>query len=321
MAGTERSFGVGKAIRILAGLAGVLLLLALAWSIRGTMADVVSSADPAMLALAVFLGVGQLLVQGLLFATLAEKHGSSATRVSVTMAFLASQPGKYVPGKVWSLLVQKAALGREARLVTVTLANLELAAIALVQMTALGLACIVPAWPPISALAVAAGWLASAWIVRSSAVASSLGYFKRVRTALHLEPGLSDARRTSWRVALQASAASMATMFCASWMVLVAMGPAMPWPLHGQVLGTLFLGFAASILAVVVPAGLGVREAATVAIGTATASAVQPDLLVAVAIFARVWQMLVDLSGLGIAGIWVALGSRAAGGKASSGRR
>lgn len=309
------------AIRVLLGLVGGLFLLALAWGARATLADVFSSANLPLLALAVLLGVGQLLVQGLLFSRIAEKHGSSATQTAVVMAFLASQPGKYIPGKVWSVLVQRAALGHGARLVTVTLANLELTAVALIQMTTLGIACLAHGSPPVLTLSVAAGWLASAWIVQSEAAARALCYFSPIRNALRLEPGRLQFQGISWPAALKLSAASMATMFLASWLVLAAMGTTIPWLLQAQVLGTLFLGFAAGILAVIVPAGLGVREAATVVIGAATATSVQPELLVAVAVFARVWQLLVDLSGVGIAGVWTAIGSRSPDGKPKSGQR
>jgi uncharacterized membrane protein YbhN (UPF0104 family) len=80
-----------------------------------------------------------------------------------------------------------------------------------------------------------------------------------------------------------------------------------------SLLACLYLGFAASLLVVVVPAGIGVREAAVVGLGRMIAPELEPTLIISIALLIRCWQLLVDVASLCLGAFLLHTGSNRTG--------
>lgn len=270
------------------------------------MAQVASSLRPGYFLAAIIAGVGLTLVQGIYLWRLMGKNGSALPAAAVVAAFMVGQPGKYVPGKIWAPLMQKAALGPDSSLVLIGMSNLELALVVLVQMTSLGITCLFFDQPWLALPTLLAGILSGAAALRVDLLARMALLMPRMTARL----GMTNTRshrlnKAGWLHAFWLSAAVLMATLLTSWLVLAAMGTENPWPDQAAILGTLFLGFGSSLVVFPVPAGLGIREAATAGIGVFTAPGITAAELVSVALFARLWQLAVDLVclavGLGIA--------------------
>lgn len=276
------------------------LLLALAWQSRHELARVGTHLRPGLLLAAIAAGVALNALQGVYFARLMRKNGSAASTPDCVAAFLIGQPGKYIPGKVWAPLMQQAALGHPGQLLSIGAANLELALVVLVQMATLGVACLALDSPGVflfaSFVGIAVGTVALRlqWAGPLARRLPLLGARLGVMANEPLEAGPTRLQ------AVALSFAVMASTLLASWLVLASMG----WPANLQaqasMLGSVFLGFASSMLAFPIPVGLGVREAATAGIGAMAAPEVPAAVLVSIAIFARGWQLAVDMASLAI---------------------
>lgn len=283
-------------VRSLLCVAGIGLMLGLAWYSRENLAKVVATMRPSVFLAAVLAGVGLALVQGVYFWRLMLKNGSASQAGEAIVAFLVSQPGKYLPGKVWSPLIQRASLGRGSSLLTIGVSNVELALSALAQMTSLGAACLAIHQPMLVFLCLLAGLLASTALLRFHILHWLAQVMPLVAARLGFITPATGAPQVGFIDALLYSAVIMASTLLASWLVLAAMGTGAPLSEQASILGTLFLGFSSSLLAFPVPAGVGVREAATAGIGLLTAPGIPEAQLITIALFARVWQLAVDLA-------------------------
>lgn len=280
-----------RAARHVLGFVGLVLLAALAWHWRASIADVLRTVDAAILVAAVALGLALAVVQGLCFAELMRKNGASATRTALVAAFLLSQPAKYVPGKVATPILQRISLGPAAGTATTLAANVDLALVMTVQVTGLGVAFafVSAARPVLALLSVAATAVAVTGLLRVDGLARLL--VRRLRRPRWLEAA-PPGPRPSMGHAMTLAAVSLALVVAASVCVLRST-PAADGAI-APTLASFFLGFASSLVAFVVPAGVGIREAATAGAGTLIPGAPPPHVLVALALLFRCWQLTVD---------------------------
>lgn len=290
----------GRRYRVVLTLIGLMVLGFLAWHSRTALRDVLDNADPLRFFIACAIGVAFTAVQGVLFSQLVRKHSQGHSTTNLLAAFLMSQPGKYVPGKIWAPLMQALTLKQAANMAGLVIANVELTAIGAIQMSALGVACLFASeflllfciLAIASALCVVLIALPTIpWLTRA---------FPRLAGWLKL-PLIDDDRHTArLPESLGLTLLSFATNFAASWCVLVAAGAAIPSGMQLPILASLYLGFVTGLLAFAIPAGIGVREAATVGFGALLIPQVPATLLVSVALLVRCWQLLVDASCLGL---------------------
>lgn len=282
---------------------GLIAVGAMAWASRSELIAVLSGLAMEWFVGSIVLGLVLALVQGVIFHRLLSKYRAIGHPRQSVGAFLVSQPARYVPGKVWSPIVQSGVLGRGAPLAATAAANIELALLVVLQLTALGFACLWVQRPALAAGMAVLGVVASGLVLALPTGAILARWLPRLAGWLRIEAGTSE-RRSSLGGAFAMTAASMALNLTASWMLVVATGPAVSSAIHVPLLAVFYLGFAASMFAVPFPAGLGVREAATVGAAALVAGQIPAAMVVSVALLARCWQLILDglcmLAGYGL---------------------
>jgi hypothetical protein len=286
--------------RIVLFLCGAVVIGWLAWSARGDLVVVLTGIRPGFFAVAVLLGVVFAVAQGALFSRLMAKHGSDAGSRELVAAFLLSQPGKYIPGKVWPAVMQSLALRGKSSFAGIAVANVELIVVAISQMTALGLAALWIASPFIAVAPLASGLALGAVIIMFPTAALIRRLPVRVTALLRVSLSEGHCKRPSIWNAVGLSSLVLGLNLAASLCVLLAAGPSISTKEYAPILASLYLGFAASLLAVPVPAGIGIREAATVGLGLLVATGVPSSILISVALLARCWQLVTDVACLGL---------------------
>lgn len=277
-------------------LAGGVVLALLAWHSRADLLRVLHGVSPYWFGGSVLAGVCLNVVYGLLFDAILCKYTGRSHRRRHVAAFMLSQPGKYLPGKLWQAAMQSIALAGQSSVTSVGIANIELSLVAVLHATGLGVACLFAAHAPLALLAAAAA-LAVGWaFVRLPSAKLLLMALPRLRKWLRTTHG-EDAPtpvRSGWLFVL--TAASLTVNFAASWCLLIAAHTTLSPLQLAHLLASLWLGIAASLLALPVPAGLGVREAAVAGFGALLAPDVPATLLISIALLARCWQLLVDVT-------------------------
>lgn len=284
-------------------LAGLAALGWLAWTARAGLAQLPGQLDFSRFGLALLAGLVFLAAQGLLFALLLRKNGVGTELSTLVAIFFWSQPAKYLPGRIWSPALQAAELGRTEAIGATVVANIELALLGTLQTLALGCALLPGLSMPQRALILLCAAGLAVVLLRQQALA---GLVHRWRTRLRWLPAVTVAHQTAptgWAAALALSAGCLLLNFATSLSVVLTHA-GLDLHLALPLLCALYLGWTAGYFALPVPAGLGVREASTVVFAHWIAPAAPLDLVVAVTLIARVWQIAVDVLAVGVAALW-----------------
>lgn len=282
-------------LRVALTISGLCILGWFAWHTRDQLTLLVANCDPWLLMISIILGVLFTSLQALLFASLVGKYGNQAGSRALASAYLVSQPGKYIPGKIWTVLLQSLALDRGTKLWNIAIANIELVLISCIQVTTLGAVLLTISSPMIAALVFIIGLMFSAAVSRSPFAFWLTRLAPSMTNSIRLAVDSNPNHRLGMMRVLWLNSASLAANIIASSCVLLAVGTDVLAADRVPILASIYMGFAVSIIAVPIPAGLGIREAAAAILATVIAPTLSASTIISVAIFFRCWQILVDI--------------------------
>ncbi|MET3010388.1 hypothetical protein ABXT00_13770 [Stenotrophomonas koreensis] len=291
----EKIPGLRWKIRLALLFIGLFLLVFFAWGSRDELSRMVAHSDVRLVVISVFLGVLFTFIQALLFATLVRKYDAELNNLNLASAYLLSQPGKYIPGKVWSLAMQSLSIDRSVRVSNIAVANVELAAVSVVQMIVMGGALIFVGSPMIVSIFLIGG-LVFCTIVSAFPLAATL---KLIVPKLSSVIGLMAPPPTLGCSGLLKmaglNAASMLLNFAASMSVLSSVGSSLEVVDFPRILSSIYLASGAGVFIFPVPAGLGVREAFAAGLASMLSPELSAPLIVSITLLFRCWQIPVDV--------------------------
>lgn len=244
------------------------------------------------------LALANVSVAVLFAAMLVEAGKPVAVLRRVASVFLVTQLGKYLPGKIWSVVAQVSTLGNVGSPGRVVIVNIELAIIVVVTTCGIGGALLLAQHHGvvIGLTALVIVFALTATMVRTALVHRAIRRILSRASRLKKRPIFRDAELGAVRrgmVSLAALAGFWA-MYLMGWWLLVESLPGVPGVGTGLVVACLSLSYVAG-LASMLPAGLGVREAALVLL--APVSGVPFELMALLAVASRAALILVDAIG------------------------
>lgn len=271
-------------------LAGAALLLFIGVLRREDLAAALARLAPGQAALALLVLLSANLVFARYFALVGQDHRVPGLPVRQWMGiFLVSQSAKYVPGKIWSVVMQAGfARGRvgAGRLIWT---NVETALAALGATTALGLALLV-------ARAASVPWLAPVLVALAVPVCTRAARMRPVRTRIARLAGAAahapaQAVPPAHAVRADLLLAAFVALYAVGWLLFA--GPAFGLPVGSALhwLALLGLSYVAGV-ASMVPAGLGTRELSL--LGLAAASGLDSQLAAGIAVASRFMMFGID---------------------------
>ncbi len=229
--------------------------------------------------LAAMLSVLHILLCGRLFsAALGEvKH------LVMLPIFVASQIAKYVPGRVWGILMQKALIGDGSRTIHVVSANGRVAATVIASQ--------------LLVLAVIAG--ATGWIAPGVVLAMLVGCLGSGAALAWAARSTGWPLLAAWRGAGVAASSALyvagsAVLTAAAWLVLYSAALDLEWADALEVVAVSAGSFLAG-LASILPAGLGTRDAAYILFGSVPELSIDAALLPVLALVSRLWLVASDV--------------------------
>jgi len=282
------------ALRTVTTLASLALLVWFAWGVRHEVTGALKSYRHDFLILSILAGVVFTVVQAWIFALLVIRRTAPGPMRPMVAAFLLSQPSKYVPGKIWPVFVQAAILGPSARPMPITLANLQLFVISLLHLLALGLLCIDEFSLRGLVAALLIGPVGGAMVIALPVGAMVKRIAPRFAQRTAVEGDLAFGPHTLCNSAIGILVSMVANLLASS-TLLLAIGAAVPHDDIAKLLAILYLSNILGALVVVVPAGIGIREAAAAALGAMLVPGIPASLIVTAAVMFRLWQIAVDV--------------------------
>lgn len=271
----------------------IFALLFATWRFRGPIIDLVSSTNPWLLGASVIFAFLANYLTGLPFRHFVEQVGIKLPWPTACYLQLVAQVTKYIPGNIWGAILQAQLVG-SSRAGSLFLAGMEVTLFFLITVTTTGLALLAYCRSPLlGVLICVCGWSGAAIIASSSwATKTILRMAKLFAGRSFLAPSSSPPGAVARLFVLAAlhSAVMLLSFFC----MLAATTPYR----HEQLIisvASICLAWVAGTLAIFVPSGIGVREAAFVYIAAQFDLSTDIRLLTAVSIVARVAQTLPDL--------------------------
>jgi uncharacterized membrane protein YbhN (UPF0104 family) len=276
--------------------AALTLLLVAVFRDRRGFEDALSSLDLASLTVASGAVIGGAVLNMLAWRASMAAVGVAVPLVSAARVFYVSQLGKYIPGSVWPVVAQleltrDTGVSRLRGVVGVLLAMV----VALVTSTVIACCLLVL---PVAAVRAEYWWLLTVLPLAAAALHPAV-LRVLLATALRLT------RRTARVPALHGRQILSSVLWSTAMWAILGLHA---WLLASQVsaggitlpaaIGAFALAWAAGFVAVVVPAGLGVREAALVLVFS---SAMSPANALAVALVSRVLMTVADAVAAGVA--------------------
>lgn len=295
--------GTGRAGRVLslagvavAGLAVVMVgrELATSWpEVRAAL----QNATWSWLAFAAVSASLAMLAMASSWRSVLELLGVAPARRRVVASYFVGEMGKYVPGGIWPVLGRGELARRRGVPAEQAYGSVALSLLMLYLAAAFTLAAFLP---------FASGGLASNWLLFLLAVPAGLAVLHpRVLTRLgrilsRLLRAEGDVRVPGWRESfrlLLRYAPCWVLIGTATWSVARALTPDVSWP---RMMFAASLSWLAGFVAVPVPAGAGIREAALFA-----ACGLPPGLAAATAVGARALFVLVDVLGAALGAMFL----------------
>jgi glycosyltransferase 2 family protein len=271
--------------------------------------DAVAGASPGLLAVALLVGSGAMLIIGLGWRRCLAVLGASRPARDTLHWYYVGQLGKYVPGGIWPVLGR----GEMARRGGVpgsvgyssTVLSLGVTYLAAILTVALALATGAAgrdgvAWQPVLALLPLGILALHPRVVRF--VLKTSRRLTRRELRIPVPPWSTSIGLLLWHVPAWFAVGG------ATWLVAAALDSSTP-DLRNLLFATV-LSWVVGFLVVPAPGGIGVREAVFVAAATSLSST---GVAAAVAVVARVFFILVDLVGAGLSTV-LARGGASAGG-------
>jgi hypothetical protein len=272
-----------RVVRLVALVAGLGFLGWMLWSTLRNPAFSFRAVSGAGLVASFAVGLAANALVSVMFADLVGKLVPTVPFERRLASYYLSQLAKYVPGRIAALLVQSATLAAPRSMTVTLVTTVELMAITIWTCTIAAAICALWSAYPLAAGAVAVvGTVVAAWLMR-------IDWKPALRVAWRLARRTFDDRalevceRPSYARALVLAAGAIA-LPAASMFTLVAWGFRLDGHQALVITSALLLSWVGGTIAVLFPAGIGIREMLFLALGHIAGTSISLDHLAAIAL-------------------------------------
>ena len=282
-------------------LVGLGFFLVMAYRSWNEILSVLLTLDTTLFSFSILLGIVYNVLFSLLFHILLKKYGINISYSKAGHMFFYGQIAKYIPGRFWSIFYHSSFLKRRGTTSAMLFTNLDLTAISILQSVVVALCLIMffkSVW--LASLAFAFGitvfWFLNKFCLISRLVKPVLGRLK-----VPPESIVTCAPCPKSRQVLIIGVFAWVTYLASGFLLLES---AFDLPIEQTAIYIAYsaIAWALGVISFVVPAGIGIREAAFVFLAqhSAPGAAVQMNTLISIAVVYRLWHILLEIGGLGI---------------------
>ncbi|HED12103.1 MAG TPA: hypothetical protein ENI62_00325 [Gammaproteobacteria bacterium] len=278
-------------VLLVSGLVFILFLVQRSW---GQLVELLRQADWLLFVVSIFVGITGILASSMLFRILLKKYGLDVPSGLAHRIFFYGQVAKYVPGKIWGIMYQVAAVGKQGASIGITSANLDLMLVSIFMNLSIAAALIVFPVSMLGAVGILLSGAAMALVASGSHFSGEV--FRRLIPKSYVQsPVLSP---PDWKVLSVKVGAYFVTVFVTSLLsYYLMMNAVFGFTLQESAtyMAYLILSWVVGVFAFLVPAGVGVRELVFITVGTTMMDGISIELLVSIALISRCWQIAQDL--------------------------
>ncbi len=287
----KRTKKLASLVLLVSGLVFILFLVQRSW---GQIVELLGQANWLLFVVSVFVGITGTLASSMLFRVLLEKHGLYLPSDTTHRIFYFGQVAKYVPGKVWGILYQIAAVDKQGASVGVTSTNLDLMLVTILTNVSIAVALLVAPVTVPGSIGILLLGILMALVVSASPATGKL--LRRLMPKTYVQgPALSspDWKALFFRIGTYYIVVLITDVLSYFLMMNAVFGFTLQESTN--YMAYLLIAWVAGVFAILVPAGVGVRELVFIGFGVTMMTNVSIELLGSIAVISRIWQITQDL--------------------------
>lgn len=282
-----------RQLRIALTVAALLALLGVVWQQRELVVQTVAATDKAAFVVAVLLALLANVLIALPFRLFLRQHGTEVSCLLASKLQLVSQVGKYIPGKVLSLMMQAQVIGLGS-LPVLAFVAVETILFQMLTLATAGFALVLLFERPVAAIATLVLGIAATGMASRLALISRAG--RAVGAALgRLPDGNRESVHPVGALAFAACSIAQAVVYFSFCVMLLSAVTELD---HRDLVvcsASIMLSWVIGSVVFLVPAGIGVRELGFVALAEAFGTSLPTHTLVSIAVLMRVALLASDL--------------------------
>ena len=271
---------------------GVFFILYLGFKYWGDLKNHFLNVSLILFVLSVLFGIIGNLGFAFMFHALLSKYGLETNKIKSLSLFYISQITKYIPGKVWSYFFQISRINAPNSTLIIVGSNLELMALSIIINLTIGVMLYLSNQAYLYALCILISGFLISFIFKKISVLSFLP--EKIKVFIGIAEALPSRKKLSSMTFLQCWLFSI--VYTVSHLILFQAFFDISTDDAIQLTAFLLISWVVSLFAIVMPAGIGVKEAVFIFLA-ANEDNYDTSFLASVAIISRFWQITVDLSG------------------------
>ena len=285
-----------RPILFVVGLVFFIILIFRSWD---EMQTVLQTLNWPLFILSIWVAMLDTILFSLLFQQILKKYDFNVDYPKIGQMFFYGQIAKYIPGRLWSVFYHATFLQRAGATKVILFANLDLIAISILRSFVIAVTLILLQWNSLVALIIAILGTIIFWLLTRSCWIAHIfqAFFRRnqANKAALCQTKIND------RIVYLISILNWVTFLVANFLVVQS---AFGFSLTESAPYIAYFGIAwiVGVLSFVVPAGIGIREIVFIFLAQIfnQDQTVTLELLTAIAIVYRFWQILLELGSMGI---------------------
>ena len=278
---------------LLIGLGFIAYLAKSSWS---ETAQLTSQMNVAMFAVSLLIGLVGNLATALYFSKMLYKHGALVEAKLAVKVYFAGQVAKYIPGKIFGIAFQISHVKGASQAAAVILANFEImfGSLWIITMVAVTLFALTVSafW---ALICFVTGLVVFAWIYKTNGINAT---FQRIAAKFNAFYLIKDTSPGATRLS---DGAIIYVFFATSYVAanLAMLVAVFEFTLAEASVYIVLLSVAwiIGVFALIVPAGMGVREVAFITISSSMLSNYSIELLTTIAVLSRLWLIILEVTG------------------------
>lgn len=259
--------------------------------------------NPGLFALSILCAFTGNLILSILFRNSLKKYGCEITARMTNKLFFYGQIGKYVPGKIWSIVLQRSFIEKAGATTAILFSNIDLLTISIIINATIALCLILCNINLVFPLLIYATGVIASIIVSRSRLISQLAIailmkFKQLKKDIPLH------KNTLNNMFITVCYSAIWFSYLTAWFLVLSALFGLSIRESSVYIAFLGLSWIVGILAFFVPAGIGIREGVFILLARCAGIDAPIESLASIAVITRFWLILQEVVGAGIIFLW-----------------
>ena len=238
-----------------------------------------------------------------LFRHSLRKYGYEITPRMTNKLFFYGQIAKYIPGKIWSIVLQKSLLEKAGSTGAILFSNIDLMLLSITINATLAFCLILFETNFICAMVMfVAGVTVCLFINKSHHIYTVVRFILKKSRLFEKNPALHQDTISNKFIIFSYCVTWF--FYLTAWFLMLSASFGLSMKLASVYIAFLNLSWIVGILSFFVPAGIGVREVVFIALAKYSGLEASLETLASIAVITRLWIMLQEAGGAGITFLW-----------------